>query len=108
MGGLSIELNDLSDEILLIIFQKLNNIFLLNSLIGVNKHLSRLVCDSIFTSHLTLMNRSSDGSILKLPRLMIDRFCSEILPRIHHKIKWLDLELSSMKRILLVTNYPNL
>ncbi|CAF4381930.1 unnamed protein product, partial [Rotaria sp. Silwood2] len=39
---------------------------------------------------------------------MLDRFCLQILPEIHYKIKWLDLESSSMERILLATNYPNL
>ncbi|CAF0866218.1 unnamed protein product [Adineta steineri] len=39
---------------------------------------------------------------------LIDRFCLQILPKIHHKIKWLNLESSSMKRILLATPYPYL
>ncbi|CAF1622982.1 unnamed protein product [Rotaria sp. Silwood1] len=39
---------------------------------------------------------------------MLDRFCLQILPEIHHKIKWLNLELTSMEHILLATNYPNL
>jgi hypothetical protein len=36
----------------------------------------------------------------------LDRFCSQILPKIHHKIKWLNLESSIMNDILLCTNYP--
>ncbi len=39
---------------------------------------------------------------------MIDRFCVQILPKINHKIKWLDVESSSMEPILLSTSYPNL
>jgi hypothetical protein len=39
---------------------------------------------------------------------MLDRFCLQILPKIHHKIKWLNLESRSMERILLAKNYPNL
>ncbi|CAF3245281.1 unnamed protein product, partial [Rotaria sp. Silwood2] len=39
---------------------------------------------------------------------MLDRFCLQILPAIHHHIKWLNLESSSMKSILRATNYPNL
>ncbi|CAF4739499.1 unnamed protein product, partial [Rotaria sp. Silwood2] len=38
----------------------------------------------------------------------LDRFCLQILPSIRHKIKWVNLESSSMKRILHATNYPNL
>ncbi|CAF3495835.1 unnamed protein product [Rotaria sp. Silwood2] len=39
---------------------------------------------------------------------MLDRFCLQILPKIHHKIEELNLEALSMTRILLATNYPNL
>ncbi|CAF3317912.1 unnamed protein product [Rotaria socialis] len=41
-------------------------------------------------------------------RTILDRFCLEILPKIHDKIEFLNLESSSMKRILLLTNYSNL
>ncbi|CAF4647704.1 unnamed protein product, partial [Rotaria magnacalcarata] len=67
-----------------------------------------IVHDPIFTSHLTLMRCFSDDSIDPLPDPILDRFCLQILPEIHHKIQWLNLESSSMKRILLATNYPNL
>ncbi|CAF3996996.1 unnamed protein product [Rotaria sordida] len=101
----SVQLNDLSDEILLIIFKNLNNIDLLYSLIGVNKRLNNIVHDSMFTSSLTLFNHSSYNNIYSLSDLMLDRFCFQILPSIHHKIKWIDVEISSMKRIL-CANYP--
>jgi hypothetical protein len=39
---------------------------------------------------------------------MLDQFCLQIIPEIHHHIKWLNLEPSSIERILLRTNYPNL
>jgi hypothetical protein len=39
---------------------------------------------------------------------MLDRFSLQILPEIHHKIKWLVVEATSMKRILLSANYLNL
>ena len=104
----SVELNDLPDEILMIILKKLSNVEVLYSLIGVNKRLNTIVHDSIFTNCLTLMRCFSDDSIYPLPDPILDRFCLQILPEIHHKIKWLNLESSSMKRILLATNYPNL
>ncbi|CAF1646068.1 unnamed protein product [Rotaria sp. Silwood1] len=50
----------------------------------------------------------SDDSIDSLPDPILDRFCLQILHEIHYKIQWLNLESSSMKRILLATNYPNL
>jgi len=102
----SVELNDLPDEILMIILKKLSNVEVLYSLIGVNKRLHTIVHDPIFTNCLMLMKCISDESIDSLPKSILDRFCLQILPEIHHQIKWLDLEPSSMKRILFATNYP--
>ncbi|CAF3632741.1 unnamed protein product [Rotaria sp. Silwood1] len=107
MEELSIKLNDLSDEILIIILKNLYNFETLYSLIGVNKRFNRIAHDSIFTTHLTLMTFLNE-SIYCLPDLILDRFCLQILPEIHYKIKWLDLESTSMERILRITNYPNL
>ncbi|CAF5097090.1 unnamed protein product [Rotaria sp. Silwood1] len=101
-----VQLNDLPDEILMIIFKNLDNDEVLYSLIGVNKRLNTFVHDSTFTSHLTLMRRFSNNTIHPLSDTIIDRFL-QILPSIHHKIQWLDVESSSMERIL-STNYPNL
>lgn len=104
----SIQLTDMPDEILMIILKKLYNIEILYSLIGVNKRLHKVVHDSIFTHALTLLDYRLDGSICSLPNPMLNRFCLQILPKIHHKIEELNLESSSMTCILLATNYPNL
>ncbi|CAF1179457.1 unnamed protein product [Rotaria sordida] len=103
-----IQLNDLPDEILMMILKKLTNIEVLYSLIGTNKRLNQIIYDFTFTNHLTLMISLSNGFTYPLSDPILDQFCSQILPKIHHKIKWLDLESSSMKRILLTTNYSNL
>ena len=103
-----VQLDDLPDEILVIIFKKLTNATVLYSLMDVNKRLNNIVHDSIFTSCLTLITCVSNKSLCPLPDPILDRFCLHILPKIHHNIKWLDLESSSMKRILHSTNYPNL
>ena len=110
-----VQFDDLPDEILLIIFQKLSNTTLLYSLIGVNKRLNHLVHDSIFTNRLTLVrfipsHRASLTRDLVFPLNdpILDRFCSSILPEIHQKIQWLCLEPLSMERILHATDYPNL
>ncbi|CAF1226607.1 unnamed protein product [Rotaria sordida] len=107
MEHLSIQLNDLPDEIIIFILRKLYDAEVLYSLIGVNKRLSTITNDSIFTSHLTLTYFSDDFHY-PLPDPMVDRFCSKILHEIHHKIKWLNLESTSIQRILRATNYPNL
>ncbi|CAF2932667.1 unnamed protein product [Rotaria sp. Silwood2] len=103
-----IQLNDLPDEILIYILKKLSNAEVLYSLLGVNKRLNKIVHDSIFTNDLSLLMSTSDGFVYSLPDLILYRFCSHILPKIHQKIQWLHLESLSMERILRVTNYPNL
>ena len=112
MDNSLIQLNDLPDEILLIIFKKLNNIELLYSLINVNERIKRIVHDSIFTNCLTMRRCTSYDSYYDsyypLNGAILDRFCSQILPKIHHKIKWLNVDSSTMEDILLCTNYPNL
>ncbi len=109
MNDSCIELNDLPDEILQIIFKKLNNLEVLYSLQGVNQRLNNIIYDSIFTSHLNFVKWSSDKFINKYPRnILLDRFCLQILPKIHMKIKCLDIESSSVKDILHAADYPHL
>ncbi|CAF1219115.1 unnamed protein product [Adineta steineri] len=104
-----IGLNDLPDEILMIIFQKLNNIDVLYSFHGINQRLNRIICDSIFTNRLTFINSLSKTFIDLLDSNTIrHKFCSQILPSIHNNIQCLDLESSSMKHVLYAANYPNL
>ncbi|CAF3407169.1 unnamed protein product [Rotaria sp. Silwood2] len=108
MENSRIQFNNLPDEILMIIFKKLTNMAVLYSLIDVNKRLNKIVRDTAFTNRLTLYRCATDGFIGPLPNYILDRFCLNILPEIHHKVKWLNLEPISIKHILLATNYPNL
>jgi hypothetical protein len=104
-----IGLNDLPDEILMIIFQKLNNINVLHSFQGVNQRLDKIIHDPIFTSHFTSVEWLSQNFIdLSSCDTILNRFGSQILPEIHDKIQWLDLGSSSMKRVIRAGNYPNL
>ncbi|CAF3269139.1 unnamed protein product [Rotaria sp. Silwood2] len=114
----SVQLTDLPDEILMMIFKKFDNITLLYSLSDVNIRLNKIVYGFIFTNRLTLLifvpirliklTSLSIYYVYSLPRLILDRYCLHILPKIHENVTWLDLESSSMERILLATNYPNL
>jgi hypothetical protein len=97
---------NLPDEIIVIILNKLDNVEVLYSLTNVNTQLNRIVNDSIFTTKITLMK--STGLTSTLPDTVLNRFCLEILPEIHQKIQWLNLESASMERILLAADYPNL
>jgi hypothetical protein len=109
MKNSCVELNDLPDEILLIIFKELNNVEVLYSFQGVNDRLNKFIHDPIFTNRLSFIQWSSNKLINKFSsNVILDRFCLQILPEISMKIKWLDLESSSMKNILRATDYPNL
>ena len=108
MMNSSIELIDLPEELLLILFKKLNNVDLLYSLIGISKQLDRVLHDSIFIRHLSLLSSSSDRYLYPIRDDILDRFCFEILPKIHHRIEWLTVESLSMERIFRVGDYSNL
>jgi hypothetical protein len=108
MEDLSIKIDTLPDETLIFILRKLSNIEVLHSFIGVNKRLNRIAHDSIFVNNLTLFERSLNGSIHPLPYSRLERFFVEILPSIHHRIQWLNLESTPMESILLATDYPSL
>ncbi|CAF1599668.1 unnamed protein product [Rotaria sordida] len=75
----------------------------------INEEFDILLQDNIFTNTLNLISRSStDDDICSIDNRILDRFCIDILPKIHHNVKYLILEPTSMERILLVSNYPNL
>ena len=101
MNRSNVHLLDLSDEILLMILKKLNNVDVLYSLLDINNgRLNILAQENTFTN------------ILKVPIIydysFIDRFCIDILPRIHHNVKCFIFHRLCIKRILLATDYPNL
>ncbi|CAF3890248.1 unnamed protein product [Rotaria sp. Silwood1] len=109
MKDLLVEFDDLPDEILIYIFKKLYNVEVLYSLMDVNQRLNRIVHDTIFTRDLYLLEYLPDNKTSSpLSDSILDQFCSKILPEIGRRIEALYLEQTSMKRILHVTNYPNL
>jgi hypothetical protein len=102
----STKLMCLPDEILMTILMKLNTIDAFN-LIGISNRLDSILQDRVITNHLTLFKWSSNDLICQLDDKLADLFCLQILPKIHNNIKSLNLELLSMERIFLSTNYPN-
>ncbi|CAM4815973.1 unnamed protein product [Rotaria magnacalcarata] len=101
MNRSSIHLLDLPDEILLIILKRLNNIDVLYSLLDINN--GRL---NILAQENTFINTVKFITIDDM--CLIDRFCSDILPRIHQNVKCFIIDPVFMERILLATTYPNL
>jgi hypothetical protein len=104
-----VQLMDLSNEILIIIFKKLSNHELLYSLNNINMRLDQIISDPIFTNDISLIKYNSlSNRSSALPDIVLDRFCFQILPEICHKIKCFTLETSSIERILLAAEYCNL
>ncbi|CAF1345696.1 unnamed protein product [Rotaria sordida] len=103
-----IQITDLPDELLIMIFKKLDNIQLLYSLIDVNIRFNKILHVSNLTNRLTLLKWSVDNLISPLSDTVLDRFCKKIIPKIHHNVEWLGTESSSVERILLAAKYPNL
>jgi hypothetical protein len=109
MNGSCVQLNDLPDELLMFIFKQMNNIEVLYSLFGVNKRFNSILQDPIITNRLNFLKRSSKNFVnIFSPDIIFNRFCLQILPAIHAKIQWLDIESTSMKQILCAANYSNL
>jgi hypothetical protein len=101
MNRSNVHLLDLPDEILLMILKKLNNVDVLYSLFDINDgRLNILAQENTFSSILKFVSIDNIS--------IIDRFCSDILPRIHHNVKCFIFDPVFMERILLATDYPNL
>jgi hypothetical protein len=109
MNQSNLHLLDLPNEILLIIMKKLDNMNVLYSLLDVNnQQLDIIAQDNTFTNTLNFVLTTLTDEIFSLNDTVIDRFCTNILPRIHHNVKSLILDALSMERILCVVDYPNL
>lgn len=97
---------DLPNEILLNIFNKLNTVDVLYSLVDVNKRFDQLVLDLL--RHLDMTIISCFDRIFSIENRILNRICEKILPRIHQQIHKLTLEPHSMEHVLLAVNYPEL
>jgi hypothetical protein len=101
---------DLPDEILLIIFNKLSSIDALFSLVDVNERFDRLVLNSLHIRNLDTTNmviKSYYDRTFSIENNVLSRICEKILPRINHQLNALITEQNSVKHMLTV-NYPQL
>ena len=103
MSGSVIGILDLPNEIICTIWDKLNQIDILYSMVGVNKRFDRIVRDPIYTRSIQL---AETNVCSPLPDSVLNRYCLDVLPRIAQCIECLTLEPSSMERILLSGDYP--
>ncbi|CAF0976312.1 unnamed protein product [Rotaria magnacalcarata] len=103
-----INILDLPDEILSIIFNKLKTIDIFYSLLGVNHRFNRLSLDSLFIHHLDFAIERYRVHNLSVDTYILDKVCSKILPRINDKITKLTLDPFSTEHILSAVKYPQL
>lgn len=99
---------DFSDDILLIILKKLKNVDVLYSLIGTEPTLDRLAQDFLFTRSVNLASISSNKDNCSISYSILNRFYTEIIPRIQHNIQCLTLDSLSMDNALRIGKYLSL
>lgn len=104
-----VNIMDLPDEILIIIWNKLSNIDVLYSFLNVNRRFDKLVRDKMYTRSIELIkNNCEDEDNCSLSDQILDRFCFDLLPQIHNIIERFVLESFSMEKILYAADYPQL
>ena len=102
---------DFPNEILLIIFNKLNMADVLYSLVDITQRFNQLIFDPFYIRNLNMTSmtmKSFYGRTYSIDNQVLDRICKKILPRIHHQVNELTVEQHSMERILLNINYSKL
>jgi hypothetical protein len=106
----NVHIFDMPNEILLFILKKLDNMDVLYSFLGINdQRLDIIAQEQIFSDTLNFAPTSQyTNEISSISGSVLDRFCNDILPRIHQNVNSLIVELLSMECILSAGTYPNL
>ena len=99
MNCRTVNLLDLPDELLLIIFNKLGSADVVYSLLNSTQRLDQIARSLDYTKAINLSAIDSNK---------IHRFCVELLPQIHDRIQVMTLESGSIERILVAAQFPNL
>ncbi|CAF2348542.1 unnamed protein product [Rotaria sp. Silwood2] len=109
MHQYKINLLDLPTEVLHIILKKLDSMDVLYSLFAINnQRLDNIIQENTFTNTLNFVLITATDDILSVCDRVLDRFCLNLLPKIHNNVKSLILNSLSMEHILLAGDYPNL
>ncbi|CAF3477094.1 unnamed protein product [Rotaria socialis] len=108
MNDSTVNILSLSDEILLVIYNKLNNMDVLYSLIGANRKLDRLARDITFAQSVDLLTILLNESNDSRNKSILDRFCYDILPQIQHNIESLTLDSLLIDHVFRIGNYSKL
>jgi hypothetical protein len=101
----------LPNEILFIIFNKLNMVDVLYSLVDITQRFDHLVFDPFYIRNLNMTSmiiKSYYDRIYSIDNQVLDRICKNILPRICHQVNKLIIDQHSGERVLHTINYPQL
>jgi hypothetical protein len=106
----NVHIFDMPNEILLFILKKLDNMDVLYSFLGINdQRLDIIAQEQIFSDTLNFAPTSQyTNEISSISGSVLDRFCNDLLPRIHQNVNSLIVEPLSMECILSAGTYPNL
>ncbi|CAF1512750.1 unnamed protein product [Rotaria magnacalcarata] len=102
---------DVPNEILLIIFNNLNVVDVLYSLVNVTQRFDQLILEPFYTHSLDMTSmtmKSYFDRIYSIDSQLLDRICQNILPRIHRQVHELIVEQHSMAQVIHTINYPQL
>ncbi|CAF3892744.1 unnamed protein product, partial [Rotaria sordida] len=92
-----------------LIASQLDNMDVLYSLLDVdNQRLDIILQENTFTNNLKFVLTTLTDDISSIVDPILNRFCINILPKIHYNVKSLILDSISMEKILLAGDYPNL
>lgn len=107
----TLNLLDLPNEILLIIFNKLDMVDVLYSLVDVSTRLNQLILHPLYIRQLDVTSenmKSMFDRTFVVNNEVLDRICENILARIHHEVGRLSVEPHGLDRLLQTVNYPSL
>lgn len=102
---------DLPNEILLKIFQELNMVDVLYSLVDVTQQFNQLIFNPFYIRNLNITSmkmKSFFDRTYSIEKEILDQISSNILPRICHEINHLIVEQYSIESVLHNINYPQL
>ncbi|CAF3604618.1 unnamed protein product [Rotaria socialis] len=102
---------NLPNEILFIIFKKLNIVDVLYSLMDVTQRFDQLAFNPFYIRNINMTSmtmKSFYDSTYSIDNQVLDRICKNILPRIYDQVNELVVEQYSMERVLHTVNYPQL
>ena len=68
-------IEDLPDELLIMILNKLNNFDVLYSFVGTSKRFNKLIDDISYTRSIKLVDKDSNQNYCSLSQTVLDRVC---------------------------------